>query len=456
MEKHEYILIVDDDKIVRESLFNWFEYEGYKVDKAENGSIALEKFGKGKYDLALLDMKMPGIDGLDLLKRMKKIDDDCVYILITAYASIPTAVKALKDGANDYITKPIDPDELSQLVRNVLEQKSLEKENRLLKGDVGELLMPVNLASKSKQMRRIKEMVYTAARTDSTVLLTGERGSGKELVAKTIHINSKRKQFPFIIVDCETLSESSFKKDLLGFEKLEQNKNVKKHKGKFELAKEGSIFFKNINFLQLKLQEELLNLISEDLYLPVGSKEIFKSNFRIIVSTSEHTCDLVKKKNFNKDLYNKLNKLHINIPPLRERPDDIPILTYSFFKKHCSTTNKKIKNISPEALKLLQDHDWSDNVRELKNTIERAVDISKTDSLLVKDFQLNHIVASSAKNENQSLDSFEKKYVEKILIDNNWNISKSSKILNIDRATLYNKIKKYNLSKTSDINNSIT
>ncbi|MBC8485794.1 MAG: sigma-54-dependent Fis family transcriptional regulator, partial [Bacteroidetes bacterium] len=226
MEKHECILIVDDDKIVRESLFNWFEYEGYIVDKAENGSAALEKFKKGKYDLALLDMKMPGIDGLELLKRMKKIDDGCIYILITAYASIPTAIKALKDGANDYISKPIDPDELSQLVRNALEQKLLEKENRLLKDNVDELIMPVNLASKSKQMKRIKEMVYNAAHTDSTVLLTGERGTGKELVAKTIHINSKRKQLPFIIADCETLSEPSFKKDLLGFEKLEQNKNI--------------------------------------------------------------------------------------------------------------------------------------------------------------------------------------------------------------------------------------
>ena len=449
MEKHECILIVDDDKIVRESLFNWFEYEGYIVDKAENGSAALEKFKKGKYDLALLDMKMPGIDGLELLKRMKKIDDGCIYILITAYASIPTAIKALKDGANDYISKPIDPDELSQLVRNALEQKLLEKENRLLKDNVDELIMPVNLASKSKQMKRIKEMVYNAAHTDSTVLLTGERGTGKELVAKTIHINSKRKQLPFIIADCETLSEPSFKKDLLGFEKLEQNKNIKKHKGKFELAKGGTVFLKNINFLQPELQKELHKLLTDEIFYLVGGKKIFKSNFRIIASTSEHLDGLVRKNKFNKNLYYKLNKLHINILPLRERPDDIPILAYSFFEKYCSETKKKIKNISLEALKLLQDYNWTDNIRELKITIEKAVDISKSDSLKVKDFQMNHEVKSSTKEEDQSLDSLEKKYIEKTLIDNNWNISKSAKVLNIDRATLYNKIRKYNLSKIS-------
>jgi len=447
MNMKERILIVDDDNIVRESLYHWFEYEGYEVNKAENGSVALEKFEKGKYELVLLDMKMPDIDGLDLLKRIKKIDNDCVYIMITAYASIPTAIKALKDGANDYITKPIDPDELSLLVRNALEQKLLEKENRLLKDNVDELIIPVNLASKNKQMKRIKEMVYAAAQTDSTVLLTGERGTGKELVAKTIHINSKRKQFSLIIVNCKELLDSSFKKELLGFEKFEQNKNIKKHKGKFELAKGGTVFLKNINSLQTKLQKELLKLLTDEIFYPVGGKEIFKSNFRIIASTSKHLDGLVRKNKFNKDLYNILNKLHINILPLRERSDDIPILAYSFFEKYCSETNKKIKNISLEALKLLQDYNWTDNIRELKITIEKAVDICKSDSLIAKDFHLNHKVISNTKDEYQSLDSLEKKYIEIILINNNWNISKSAKILNIDRITLYNKIRKYNLSK---------
>ncbi len=446
MINKESILIVDDEKIVRESLYLWFEYEGYKVDNAENGEIAFEKFCKGKFDLVFIDMKMPGMNGLDLLKKMKEADDDCIYILITAYASESSAIRALKDGAYDYITKPVDPDKLSQLVQNALEQKKIKKENKLLK-DNNDLLIPVTLAGESKQMKRIKETVSIFASLDSTILINGESGTGKELVAETIHLNSKKRSFPFVVVNCKELSESNLEKDLLGFEKLEKKQKTSKRKGKFELANGGTIFLKNINTLPLIIQKEFLKHIDGKKYHPVGSNEMIKSEFRIIASASEPLDELVKKKKFNKSLYDRLNKLYLNIPPLRDRRDDIPILAYSFFKKYCSEKDKDINNISPEAMKLLCDYDWHGNVIELKDTIERAVTIGKSSSLNVKDLHLKSKSINSNIDEDQTLDSFEKKYIEKVLIDNSWNISRSAKILNIDRVTLHKKIKKYDLAK---------
>ena len=446
MKKKERILIVDDEKIVRESLFLWFEYEGYKVEKAENSEAALNLFEKGLFDLAFIDMKMPGMNGLDLLKKLKELDDDCIYILITAYASESSAIIALKDGAYDYITKPVDPDKLSQLVQNALEQKKLEKENMLFR-DSNDLVIPVTFAGESKQMKKIKEIVCIIASSDSTILIHGESGTGKELVAKTIHLNSKRKFFPFVVVNCKELSESNFEKDLLGFEKLEQKQKTIKHKGKYELAKDGTIFLKNVNTLPLKIQKEFLKLIDEKKYHPVGSNKMIKSEFRIIASSSESLDNMVKKKNFNKNLYDRLNKLYLNIPPLRERRDDIPILAYSFFKKYCSEKDKVINNISPEAMKLLCDYDWHGNVIELKNTIEKAVTSAKTETLKPENLTISIKSKTFLDDADQSLDTFEKKYIEKILKENNWNISRSAEKLNIDRATLYSKIKKYGLAK---------
>ena len=446
MKKNERILIVDDEQIVRESLFLWFEYEGYKVDKAENSEAALNIFEKGLFDLAFIDMKMPGMSGLDLLKKLKEADDDCIYILITAYASESSAIRALKDGAYDYITKPIDPDNLSQLVQNALEQRKMKKENKLL-GDSNDLIIPVTFAGESKQMKKIKEIIGIIASSDSTILIQGESGTGKELVAKTIHLNSKRKFFPFVVVNCKELSESNFKKDLLGFEKLEQKQKTIKHKGKYELAKDGTIFLKDVNTLSLKIQKEFLKLIDEKKYHPVGSNKMIKSEFRIIASSSESLDDMVKKKNFNKNLYDRLNKLYLNIPPLRERRDDIPILAYSFFKKYCLEKDKVINNISPESMKLLCDYDWRGNVIELKNTIEKAVTVAKSETLKPENLTISIKSKTFLDDTDQSLDTFEKKYIEKILTENGWNISRSAKLLNIDRVTLYSKIKKYGLVK---------
>jgi DNA-binding NtrC family response regulator len=449
MNKKEQILIVDDDNIVRESLYHWFEYEGYEVDKAENGQTALKKFVKGKYNLVLLDMKMPDINGLDLLIRMKKIDEDCIIILITAYASEPSAIKALKYDAFDYVKKPIDPDELSYLVKNSLEQKKLEKENKIITNNIDDMIIPVNLTGESKQMKKIKEIISSASPRDSSVLIFGESGTGKELIAKTIHINSKRKHFPFIIVNCEDLTETSFENELFGFEKIKNKRDKKKSKSKFEIANGGTIFFRYIDSLSLKLQNELGKLFVEKKYYPAGSKELKVSDFRIISSSYKPLEELINKKKFNMNLYNIISEFYITIPPLRDRREDIPILAYYFLKNYCLEKNKLMKNISPEALKLIHGYDWSGNISELKNRIENAVEIGKSSTLIAKDLRFNTKLKNPKKNAGQTLDSFEKKYIEKILNENNWNISKSAEKLNIDRTTLYNKIMKYDLSKIS-------
>lgn len=296
-------------------------------------------------------------------------------------------------------------------------------------------------------MKKIKEVIGIVASSDSNILIQGESGTGKELVAKTIHLNSKRKMFPFVVVNCKELTESNFEKEFLGFEKLEKKQKTIKHKGKFELAKGGTIFLKNINTLPIKIQREFLKLINEKKYHPIGSNEMIMNEFRLIISSSESLDEMVKKKKFNKNLYDKLNKLYLNIPPLRERRDDIPILAYSFFKKYCSEKNKVINNISPEAMKLLCDYDWLGNVIELKNTIEKAVIVAKTETLKSEDFPVKIKSKTVQDDTDQSLDTFEKKYIQKILKENNWNISRSAEILNIDRVTIYNKIKKYGLTK---------
>ena len=277
MDLKENILVVDDEKIVRESLYHWFEDEGYIVETAENSEDALRKFDKGKYDLVLLDMKMPGMSGLDLLPKLKQIDNDCFVILITAYASVPSAIRALKDGAFDYITKPVDPDELDHLVKNALQQKRLKTENEQLKNKIDELIMPENLLGESYQMKKIFELINTVAQTDTTVLIRGESGTGKELVAKAIHLNSKRRYFPIITVNCGALSESLLETELFGHEKGAFTGAHYRRKGKFEMANGGTIFLDEVGSISQKMQVDLLRIFLFKIKIRICRSFIFNS-----------------------------------------------------------------------------------------------------------------------------------------------------------------------------------
>lgn len=441
------ILIVDDEKIVRESLFHWFEEEGYKIDMAEDAENALKIFEKGKYDLMLVDMKMPGMSGLDLLDKIKEVDDECIFILITAYASVTTAIKALKNGAYDYITKPIDPDELEHIVQKAISQKKLTKENVQLKEQIDEIIKPDNLIGESRQMKKIYDLVTTVSQTDTTVMLRGESGTGKELVAKAIHINSKRKYFPIITVNCGALAETLLESELFGHEKGSFTGAHYRRKGKFEMADGGTIFLDEIGSISTKMQVELLRVIETRQFTRVGGNENIKSDFRIIAATNEPLENMVKEGKFREDLYYRLNVFTIFIPPLRERRDDIPLLAYYFINKFNSAMNKNMKNISPEALEFLVNYEWPGNVRELENAIERALVVGKGDTIKIDDLPFHVTPKPKFDDGDLSLSSMEKKHIYNVLEENNWHISRSAEILKIDRITLYNKINKYGLRK---------
>ncbi|MCX6167763.1 MAG: sigma-54 dependent transcriptional regulator [Ignavibacteriales bacterium] len=448
MNNNERILIVDDEKIVRESLYHWFEEENYIVDTAEDGETALKKYAKEKFDLLLVDMKMPGMSGLDLLSKIKAIDKDALIILITAFASVPTAITALKTGAYDYVTKPVDPDELAHLVKKALEQRALKIENTQLKENIDEIIKPDNLIGDSNQMKKIYELVHSVARTDTTVMIRGESGTGKELVAKAIHINSGRKYSPIITVNCGALAESLLESELFGHEKGSFTGAQFKRKGKFEMANGGTIFLDEIGSISLRMQIEMLRVIETKQFNRVGGNELIKSDFRVITATNELLEELVKAGKFREDLYYRLNVFTVVIPPLRERRDDIPLLVNFFINKFSTVMNKKIKNVSKEAMEFLMNYDWPGNVRELENAIERAMVVGKSDSIIVDDLPF-HVSKNNfdLDGDSKSLSSMEKKYILKTLLENSWNISKSAQLLEIDRVTLYNKINKYELRK---------
>ncbi|MBK7979349.1 MAG: sigma-54-dependent Fis family transcriptional regulator [Ignavibacteriae bacterium] len=448
MNRKEKILIVDDEKIVRESLFHWFDDDNYIVETAEDGETALGKYQKEKFDLLLVDMKMPGMSGLDLLAKIKLIDNDAVIILITAFSSVPTAITALKNGAFDYVTKPVDPDELSHLVKVALEQRALKLENVQLKENIDEIIKPDNLIGESFQIRKIYELVNSVARTDTTVMIRGESGTGKELVAKAIHINSSRKYSPIITVNCGALTESILESELFGHEKGAFTGAQFKRKGKFEMANGGTIFLDEIGSISLKMQVELLRVIETKQFNRVGGNELIKSDFRVITATNEPLEEMVKAGRFREDLYYRLNVFNIMIPPLRERRDDIPLLVKFFIDKFSSAMNKKIKDISKDAMEFLMGYDWPGNVRELENAVERAMVVGKSDSINVEDLPFHLSTNNYDLNGNdKSLAAMEKKYISKILSENGWNVSKTAQLLDIDRVTLYNKISKYSLRK---------
>jgi DNA-binding NtrC family response regulator len=442
------ILIVDDELIVRESLLHWFEEDNYNVETAEDGETALKKFEKGKYDLILLDMKMPGISGLDLLTKLKEYDQDVIVILITAFASVPSAIRALKDGAYDYITKPIDPDELSHIVENALAQQTLRKENEQLKGSIDEIIKPDNLIGESPQMKKIFSLVQTVAPADTTAMIRGESGTGKELVAKAIHINSKRKYFPIITVNCGAMAEGLLESELFGHEKGSFTGAHYKRKGKFEMANGGSIFLDEIGSISQKMQVELLRVIESKQFSRVGGNEVISSDFRVIAATNENLEDAVREGRFREDLYYRLNVFTIFIPPLRERLDDIQVLANHFVTKFTCQMNKKIKNISTEAMDFLMQYNWPGNVRELENAIERAIVVCRGETIMVEDlpFHINNNAAVFT-NDDMSLAAMEKRHIALVLVNHNWNISRSAEALGIDRVTLYNKINRYGLQR---------
>ncbi len=438
------ILIVDDEESVRESLYSWFIDDGYHVETAESAKVALALVEKKDYDIILTDIKMPGMDGMEMHRRIKSLNKESIFIIMTAFASVDTAVQALKDGAFDYVTKPFDPDDLSHLIRNAAAQVKLRAENENLKSRITHLEDVEDLIGDSEAMAGVFREVESVAKSNSSVIITGESGTGKELIARAIHSNSSRKFFPLISVHCGALTESLLESELFGHEKGAFTGATFNRKGRFEMADGGTIFLDEIATISAKMQIELLRVLESKTFVRVGGNKEISSDFRVICATNRDLKSMVDNGTFREDLYYRLNVVNINIPPMRERVEDIPLLTAHFIKKYCTSMSRDIISIEPAAIEHLKSFEFPGNVRELENMIERAIVIGNGKEIKLKDLPLGKNVISSSI---ESLDDLEKKHIAGILEKYAWNISRSAKALKIDRVTLYNKIRKYDLKK---------
>ena len=444
-EKKVSILVVDDEESVRDSLYNWFIDDGYAVETAENAKKALSMLEARDFDIILADIKMPGMDGMEMHRRIKTLNKEPIFIIMTAFASVETAVQALKDGAYDYVTKPFDPDDLSHLIRNAASHVTLQAENKSLKDRITTLEDVEDLIGESEAMKQVLREVESVAQSNSSVIITGESGTGKELIARAIHSNSPRKYFPLITVHCGALSESLLESELFGHEKGAFTGASFNRKGRFEMADGGTIFLDEIGTISPKMQIELLRVLETRTFIRVGGNKEISSDFRVICATNRDLKNMVEKGTFREDLYYRLNVVNIRIPPLRERTEDIPLLVNHFIRKYCKSMSRDLISVEPAALKHLQEMEYPGNVRELENMIERAIVIGNGKEIRLKDLPMGKEVMSSSI---ESLDDLERKHIASILDKYKWNISRASKALNVDRATLYNKIKKYDLKKT--------
>lgn len=442
MAKKISILIVDDEESVRDSLYNWFIEDGYQVECAENAKKALSILEADNYDIILADIKMPGMDGLEMLKRIKALRKESIVIVMTAFATVDTAVQALKDGAFDYVTKPFDPDDLSHLIRNASKQIALIEENEILKEKVVSLENVEDLIGNSEAMQKVLHEIESVASSNASVIITGESGTGKELVARAIHANSPRKFFPMVSVHCGALSEGLLESELFGHEKGAFTGAVYNRKGRFEMADSGTIFLDEIATISPKMQVELLRVLETKSFVRVGGNKEISSDFRVICATNRDLKSMVEKGLFREDLFYRLNVVNISVPPLRERTEDIPLLVDYFIKKYCTSMNRPLLSIDASALKRLEEFPFPGNIRELENMIERAIVVGNGKKITLKDLPLGKTIVKTTV---ESLDDLEKNHIFQILNKYNWNISASAKALKVDRVTLYNKIRKYDL-----------
>jgi DNA-binding NtrC family response regulator len=375
-----------------------------------------------------------------MLRRIKLLKSDSIVIVMTAFATVDTAVQALKDGAFDYITKPFDPDDLSHLIRNATKQISLAEENENLKKKVVSLENVEDLIGISEPMKKVLKDIESVAQSSSSVVITGESGTGKELVARAIHSNSSRKFFPLVSVHCGALTESLLESELFGHEKGAFTGAMYNRKGRFEMADNGTIFLDEIATISTKMQIDLLRVLESKSFVRVGGNKEISSDFRVICATNKDLKGMVEKGAFREDLFYRLNVVNIYVPPLRERTEDIPLLVDYFIRKYCASMNRQPVSIDPVALKRIEELKFPGNVRELENMIERAIVVGNGKKISLKDLPLEKAIMS---NSIESLDELEKTHILQILNKYNWNISRTAKALKVDRVTLYNKISKY-------------
>jgi len=450
------LLIVDDEAIVRDSLCKWFGEEGYEVAASASASDALTRLAETRWDVALVDIKMPGTDGIELQRRIHELDPDMITIIMTGYASVETAVQALKNGAYDYISKPFDPEEVAHLVRNAIAHRRAERENLRLRETVAELSggptaegRPWDITGQSAAIRHVLDAIETVGPTEATVLITGESGTGKELVARAIHAASPRRFNPLVVIHCGALTETLLESELFGHEKGAFTGAQYRKKGKFEIAEGGTVFLDEIGDISLKTQTDLLRVLQEREITRVGGNQSIRVDFRCIAATNKSLEKLIEEGKFRPDLYYRLNVFHIELPPLRDRREDIPVLVDHFVKKFTLAMNKRISRVSPAAMTLLQQYDWPGNVRELENAVERAMVVAQPPELRDTDFILKlQPTAADRAGDPRTLEDIERNHILRVLEECGGNQTRAAQVLDIDRVTLYNKLKKYGWKRT--------
>jgi two-component system response regulator HydG len=449
MTERGRILIVDDEPSVRDSLSRWFRDDGYEVGVAEGANDALTRLAERRWDLALLDIRMRGTDGIELQRRMVEVDPELIIIIMTGYASVDTAVTALKQGAYDYITKPLDPDDVAHLVQNALSHRRSKEENVRMKEVIEHhVVHPAQIIGQSAAMQKVFEAIETVGPTDATVLITGESGTGKELVAKAIHAASPRRYHPMVAIHCGALTETLLESELFGHEKGAFTGAQYRKKGKFEIAEGGTAFLDEIGDISLKTQTDLLRVLQEKEIVRVGGHQPIRVDFRCVAATNKDLQELIREGKFRPDLFYRLNVFHLVLPALRERREDIPLLVDHFVKKYSLQMNKKIARVAPQAMALVQQHEWPGNVRELENAVERAMVVAREPEIREEDFGLRPASAQGAASfEGKTLDEIEKSYILRVLEECSYNQTKAAEVLDIDRVTLHNKLKKYGWSR---------
>ncbi len=444
------VMIVDDESVVRESLEKWFANEGYQTRCFASAAEALAAVRPGACDVVLLDIKMPGMDGMELQRRLREVDPELMVIVMTGYASVETAVQALKTGAYDYITKPFDPDDLLNTVSHAIEHRRAKHEVQRLQEHLSEALPKSALIAQSAAMKRVEEMIEVVAPTDTTVLVTGDSGTGKEVVARAIHAASPRRNMPMVVIHCGALTETLLESELFGHERGAFTGAQARRKGKFEVAEGGTVFLDEIGDISLKTQTDLLRVLQEKEITRVGGTEPIKVDFRCITATNRDLEGMVKAGTFRLDLFYRLNVMQIHLPPLRERREEIPLLAKHFLETFAVAMNRPIPRISDEALRVLAEYDWPGNVRELENAIERAIVMSR--GAVIEAGSLPIVAATSpAAPAGRRLEDVERQHIERILEETDWNLSRAARVLDIDRTTLYNKLKHFGLKRETSL-----
>jgi two-component system response regulator AtoC len=441
--KQVKILVVDDEAIVREALSDWLKDIGYQVFTAENGHKALEVIEKEKPGIMIADLVMPGMDGIELMRRAKAHQPNIEVIIITAYASVPTAITAMKEGAYDYIEKPFCPERAELLVKKLAEHRELVEENLSLRQKLEDRYRFENIIAKSSKMQRVIEVIKVVAKSNATVLITGESGTGKELVARAIHSQSDRRSKPFVAVSCAALPESLLESELFGHEKGSFTGAYAQKKGKFEFANGGTLFLDEVGEMSANIQVHLLRVLEEKEFTRVGGNEPIKVDVRVISATNKDLRKAIEKQEFREDLYYRLNVVNIELPPLRERKEDIPLLAEHFLHKFAMENRKEVTEFSPEAIEFLLDYDWPGNVRELENAIERAIILSKDSPITTADLPQENLLPVGSTSTGKNLKEVEKSHILNVLRETGENYSEAARILGVSRMTLYNKAKEY-------------